>query len=104
MYPSQERRIFSHIPYIKKKTSATKDKKKVTILLCKTPSTHFSARSSLNYEILFSIAGGAITESTIALAFVHALENLWAISESGNILLYRRSAVCCLITTMMFMS
>jgi len=56
MHPSQERGIFSHISYIKKEDiPAKKDEKKrihkVTILLCKTP-THFSARSSLNYEIL----------------------------------------------------
>jgi len=39
---------------------------------------------------MFSIAEGAVTEVKIASAFVHALENLQAISESGNILLNRK--------------
>ena len=39
---------------------------------------------------MFSIAEGANTEVIIASVFVHALENLRAISESGNILLNRR--------------
>ena len=39
-----------------------------------------------NNCIMFSIAGGAICELIIASVFVHTLENLRAISESGNIL------------------
>jgi len=38
---------------------------------------------------MFSIAEGAITEEISASVFVHALQNLQAISESGNILLNR---------------
>ena len=49
---------------------------------------------------LFSIAGHAITELMIDSVFVRALENMRAISESGNILLYRtevQSAVLLLL-------
>jgi hypothetical protein len=52
---------------------------------------------------MFSIAGGAITKLMIASISVCALENLQAISEFVNILLKQnRSAVRCLVTTMMF--
>jgi hypothetical protein len=41
---------------------------------------------------MFSIAGGAITKLIIASISVCGLENLQAISESGNILLNRTEA------------
>jgi hypothetical protein len=43
----------------------------------------------LNNCILFSVARGAIFKLIIASIFVCALDNLWAISEVGNILLNR---------------
>jgi hypothetical protein len=41
---------------------------------------------------MFSIAGGASTKLMIACISVYGLENLRAISESGNILLNRTEA------------
>jgi hypothetical protein len=41
---------------------------------------------------MFSIARCEITEFIIASVFVSTLENLWAISESGNIVLNRTDA------------
>ena len=46
----------------------------------------------LNNCIMFSIAGGAVTKLMIASISVCGLENLQAISESGNILLNRTYA------------